>query len=225
MLFFAKATAENCRRDTITDFCDCSGQRINTQKSVIMISKRAKDSRRASLIEAVGLPAGREIGRYLGVPLVTSRLFPSHFAELQNRILARIGGWKNRLQLYFRAGKICLINFSLLPMLFLTLGHCAVPAYIFDWLEKQIRGFLWDHDPDRWKWHYIGWNHLCKPRDFGGAGILNIRCWDKAIIRKQVFRISAGMISGLLLLGTGMLSSLGIIMRYVTLLLVIGRGW
>lgn len=93
-------------------------------------------------------------------------------------------------------GTVCsllpdLVNHALMPLLFHVLGHCAVPAYIMTWLERQIRGFLWDHDPDVWKWHQVGWSSLCRSRELGGAGMLNIRHWTEALMRKQAFRISA----------------------------------
>lgn len=148
MLFFTKAIPGNCDRlmSTISMFCDRSGQCINVGKSLVMVSRRAKPEKRAAVLQIFGLPEGREMGRYLGVPLITGRLGPEHFTDLQTRILGRIGGWRNRLLSF--AGKICLVNYALIPMLFHVLGHCAVPAYIFTWLERQIRGFLWDHDPD-----------------------------------------------------------------------------
>lgn len=78
------------------------------------------------------------MGRYFGVPLVTTRLGPIHFTDLQDKILARIGGWRKRLLSF--AGKICLVNYAPYPMLFHVLAHCAVPALTLEWLEKQIRG-------------------------------------------------------------------------------------
>lgn len=39
--------------------------------------------------------------------------------------------------------------------------------------------------------HYVGWGHLCRVREHGGAGLLNIKCWAEALLRRQAFRISA----------------------------------
>lgn len=191
LLLFSKASPSFCSQilTTLQTFCSWSGQSINSGKSLVMFSRRIDPSRKALLSHILALPEGREMGRYLGVPLITGRLRPHHFSDLQARILARIGGWRNRL--LSLAGKICLVNYSIYPMLSLVLGHCAVPHFITSWLEKQIRAFLWDHDPNVQKLHLIGWNHLCRGKDFGGAGLINLRLWAVALRKRQAFRISA----------------------------------
>lgn len=96
-LFFAECSSFlvplSCM-SILQQFCSNSGQCINRDKSLVMLSKRTKAPKRTVTIQTLGLQEGREMGRYLGVPLVTSRIAPCHFADLQ---AARIGGWKNRL--------------------------------------------------------------------------------------------------------------------------------
>lgn len=62
-----------------------------------MIGKRTKMHSKEMVLHTLGLPEEREMGRYLGVPLITKRLGPEHFTDIQNKVLACIGGWKNRL--------------------------------------------------------------------------------------------------------------------------------
>lgn len=218
-LFFSHASVDHCRRlmSIIQEFCDLSGQCINHNKSIVMLSRRTKDTKRAEMLLTLGLPENREIGKYLGVPLVTSRIGPEHFADLQARILARIGGWRNRLLSF--AGKLCLINYALYPMLHHILGHSVVPAYILSWIDCQVRGFLWGHDPNIWKWHHVGWSTLCQARALGGAGLLDLRR------AKRPFKFllpKPG--SGLPSFGKGILLIHGLIIVSVIPLLVYGNA-
>lgn len=74
----------NCEHlmEVISEFCT---QSINSNKSIVMLSRRSKPARREAVLQVLGLPEGREMGRYLGLPLITDRLRPEHFTDLQER--------------------------------------------------------------------------------------------------------------------------------------------
>lgn len=65
--------------EVIQHFCSRSGQCINHRKSLILLSRRMKEARRLAIAEIF---SGREMGRYLGIALVTSRLGPRYFMDL-----------------------------------------------------------------------------------------------------------------------------------------------
>lgn len=121
----------------------------------------------------------------MGVPLTAGVAHLKHFDSLRSKITARLGGWKAKtLSL---AGRICLINYSLLPMLYHTLAHCRVPKGLLHWLKVQLRAFLWNHSTDERKRHYISWE--CASRDQGGAGILDIESWYTALTRRNAIQV------------------------------------
>lgn len=65
-----------------------------------------------------------ELGVYLGVPITAGVPKMTHFEPLRSRIMAKLNGWKTKsLSL---AGRLCLINYSLLPKLYHFLAHCHV---------------------------------------------------------------------------------------------------
>lgn len=104
-----------------------------------------------------------------------------HFSELQSQVSRNPGGWKAKSLSI--AGRVCLINYSLLPMLYLA--HCHVPQEFLDWTERQIRA--WWHAVEEPKWHYIGWETLCADK-----AVLSRRtyeyCVQKCCLRKEQSR-------------------------------------
>lgn len=74
-------------------------------------------------------------------------------------------------------------------MLFFSLAHCHVPQRLLDWVERQLRAFIWDHSVDHHRWHYIGWEFFCEDKLFGGAGILDVNRWYEALMCKLAFKV------------------------------------
>lgn len=87
------------------------------------------------------------------------------------------------------AGRICLVNYSLLPVLFHSLAHCKVPRSLLSWLNLQLRCGIWNHFPEERRWHYVGWDAFTASKEMGGAGILYISAWYEALSRRQAVRI------------------------------------
>lgn len=106
---------------------------------------------------------------------------------MKGKILKKLSLWKARtLSL---AGRLCLVTYSLMPILHYVFGHCSIPSSILKWIDLQVRCFIWDHPPEIRKWHYIGWSSFCMPKRMGGAGILNIGKWYQASMQYRAFQI------------------------------------
>lgn len=90
----------------------------------------------------------REMGLYLGVPLVDGKPKARLASESQD---SQESGWKSRC--LSQAGRICRGNFSLAPMLYYTFAHSSVPQSFIQWTERLIRSFIWGHDVEVRGWH------------------------------------------------------------------------
>jgi hypothetical protein len=49
--------------------------------------------------------------------------------------------------------------------------------------------FFWRGDIDKFMYHMVKWENVCLPRDFGGAGIINTRHLNEALMLKWVWRM------------------------------------
>lgn len=75
-------------------YCALSGQSWNKEKSVMVVSRRASAGLRSDLHSILGIRLAKELGNYLGVPLVAGILRTKHFAPLQARIAKKLNGGK-----------------------------------------------------------------------------------------------------------------------------------
>lgn len=137
-----------------------------------MFSQRVFQAKRETIEGILGITSGQEIGNYLGIPFSAHAIKEHHLVAVKEKILKKLSLWKARsLSL---AGRLCLINYSLMPILFYAFGHCSIPVSVLNWVDLQVRCFVWDHPPEVRKLHYVGWSSYCSPKHQGGAGILNV---------------------------------------------------
>ena len=55
---------------------------------------------------------------------------------------------------------------------------------VADKLVKIQRNFLWGWDAEGRKIAWTSWNKVCKPREFGGPGIIDLKVFNLALLGK-----------------------------------------
>ena len=97
IFLFAKgnATSVQITIDELAKFEAFSRMQVNKQKSVVFLGG-VNDSVKATILKMTGFSMGSLPVKYLGVPLISSRL--SHFdcQPLLDKIMARIQSWTSR---------------------------------------------------------------------------------------------------------------------------------
>ncbi|KAL0293592.1 UNVERIFIED_CONTAM: hypothetical protein Sradi_6927600 [Sesamum radiatum] len=101
LLLFCKADIHSATvlHDILQNFGVLSGLHANAQKSQVLFSKSATQVQQ-QIQSIFGFPQGTLPVRYLGVPLITSKLSLADCAPLILKIEARIAGW-NQLNLTY----------------------------------------------------------------------------------------------------------------------------
>ncbi|KAL0292095.1 UNVERIFIED_CONTAM: Retrovirus-related Pol polyprotein from type-2 retrotransposable element R2DM [Sesamum radiatum] len=109
LLLFSKADPNSVQifKDGLIDFAELSGLQANLQKSHLILSRSAA-AYRDSLLAILDFQEGHLPLRYLGLPLLASRLSISDCQPILRKIEARIKGWEG-VMLSF-AGRVQLIK-------------------------------------------------------------------------------------------------------------------
>ena len=89
------ATSVQITMDELIKFEAFSGMQVNKQKSVVFLA-RINDSVKATILNMSGFSLGSLPVKYLGVPLISSRLSHSDCQPLLDKIMARIKSWTSR---------------------------------------------------------------------------------------------------------------------------------
>ncbi|KAL0283698.1 UNVERIFIED_CONTAM: hypothetical protein Sradi_7220300, partial [Sesamum radiatum] len=124
--------------------------------------------------------------RYLGLPLLASRLSISDCQPLLHKIEARIKGWEG-VMLSF-AGRVQLIKFVLSALQVYWAMAFILPKHIIKEIEKRLRNFLWKGNLDM-GYAKVSWQQVCRPVSEGGLGIRDIHSLNKGLMSRHLWRI------------------------------------
>ncbi|KAL0281816.1 UNVERIFIED_CONTAM: Retrovirus-related Pol polyprotein from type-2 retrotransposable element R2DM [Sesamum radiatum] len=124
--------------------------------------------------------------RYLGLPLLASRLSISDCQPILRKIEARIKGWEG-VMLSF-AGRVQLIKSVLSALQVYWAMAFILPKHIIKEIEKRLRNFLWKGNLDT-GYAKVSWQQVCRPVNEGGLGIRDIHSLNKGLMSRHLWRI------------------------------------
>uniref|UniRef100_A0A2N9GR88 Reverse transcriptase domain-containing protein n=1 Tax=Fagus sylvatica TaxID=28930 RepID=A0A2N9GR88_FAGSY len=138
------------------------------------------------LVQLLGCKQSGLPMHYLGLPLGAKFKETAIWNPVLERVEKRLASWK-RLYLS-KGGKLTLIKSTLssIPTYFLSLF--PIPAMVANRLEKLQRDFLWCGMDEKPKFHLVKWSQICVPLRFGGLAVRDIRCFNKALLGKWLWR-------------------------------------
>ncbi|GKA33637.1 hypothetical protein Tco_0720066 [Tanacetum coccineum] len=116
-----------------------------------------------AILQILPFEEGRLPVKYLGVPLVSSRLIFRDCKGLLEKVQARIDDWKNKS--LSAAGRLQLIRSVIGSMHVYWASVFILPSRVLLDIEQIMRGFLWKGSAK------VAWEVLCLPKEEGGLDI------------------------------------------------------
>lgn len=165
-------------------FSSWSGLVPNKNKSEIFIAG-GDPSIRNRIHSAFGFKEGKLPVRYLGVPIISTRLNKGDCIALTERITARIQSWAHRFLSF--AGRLQLIRSVLYSIQSFWTSVFMLPASVLSDIERIMRQFLWKGTALGRGGAKVAWEDVCLPKLEGGLGIRNIRDCNKASMLKSIW--------------------------------------
>ncbi|KAL2231102.1 UNVERIFIED_CONTAM: hypothetical protein Sindi_1704600 [Sesamum indicum] len=163
-------------------FAELSGLWLNVQKSHLIISRSAQELK-DQLLEILGFQEGHLPMRYLGLPLISSRLSISDCQPLISKIDARIIGWEGISLSY--AGRVQIIKSVLSTLSLYWASAFILPKKVIKEIEKRLRNFLWKGTTSS-GYAKVAWKDVCRPADEGGLGFKDISTLNHALMSKKL---------------------------------------
>lgn len=95
-ILFGQATKEEMFQfiKILNDFSKASGQRINQQKSGLVLAKGTKMDLQAELSSILRIPIWNSPGKYLGIPAEWGNSKNQALQWIKERVLSKLQGWK-----------------------------------------------------------------------------------------------------------------------------------
>jgi hypothetical protein len=164
-----------------------SGLKINYHKSEVVTFgvDKENEERIANMLNCKvgGLPM-----KYLGYPISDKRLGVNAFRDVVGKLRHRLQPWKGKhLTL---GGRLVLTNTSLSSLPVYIMSMFLLHESVHRQMDSIRPKFFWGSDGESYKYHMIKWDNTCLPKDFGGAGIINTKTLNEALIVKWIWRLN-----------------------------------
>ncbi|KAK1441119.1 hypothetical protein QVD17_06957 [Tagetes erecta] len=171
---------------SLTDFAGMPGLSPSNQKSTIFFCNVVVQVKN-SILNIMPFVEGKLSVRYLGVPLVASRVRTVDCRVLIERIENRIGDWKNKLLSF--AGRCQLINSVVSSLHVFWSSVFILPIRIMHDSEAKMRDFLWARGPLKRSRARVAWKDVCMPKTESGLGIKRVRDMNRALMSFHIWSI------------------------------------
>lgn len=120
-------------------------------------------------MENLGYNEGTLPVRYLGIPLISTRLNDADCSPVLDNIRKRFQSWSARFLSY--VGRLQLINSVMFHLQSFWSAIVILPCSIFKKIEELCRNFLWSGHRDQKAIPLVAWDRICLPRNEGGLGV------------------------------------------------------
>lgn len=192
LMIFCKGELSSilCIQEALSEFETLSGLSPSPGKSSIFFSG-VPSTVKQSILDALHFQEGSLPVRYLGVPLISTKLKYVDCKSLIDKITNRTKSWANKYLTY--AGRIQLIKSILFSMQTYWSSIFILPKRVIKEIEGILRSFFWSGSELKHTSAKVSWDRLCSPRKESGLGFKSLQVWNKAAMAKHIwFLISGG---------------------------------
>ena len=170
----------------LQEFHKYSGLQPNGRKSIIYISG-VNHQIKLQLCSMLGFQLGELPVKYLGVPLISTKLKYEDCIELISNITKRVKSWTTKCLSY--AGRLVLVKAVLFSLQVYWSTHFILPKRVCESIEQVLRRFLWSGAELKQWGSKIAWTEICKPKNEGGLGLMRIGEWNKASMMRHIWAL------------------------------------
>ena len=173
-------------KEAVGTFTACSGLHINSDKSSLYMSG-VSDAESLSIQAHLNMTRRTLPVKYLGVPLITTRLTFADCLPLLNKITTRRRVWTSKSLSY--GGRLQLIKSVLFSYQVYWSSLFILPASVVSRIESTLSAFLWKGSSLQTTGAKVAWETICYPTAEGGLGIKQLAVWNKAAMLKHLWRL------------------------------------
>ena len=65
----------------------------------------------------------------------------------------------------------------------------SLPCKLIDEIHTMFAKFWWGSSNERKKIHWHRWSHMCLPKNMGGMGFHDLKCFNLALLAKQSWHL------------------------------------
>lgn len=184
LMLFCKAKEKCCKTvmDILNDFCKVSGLRVNFSKSKLYASPNTPSSEVNKFKIICGMTISKNLGIYLGAPIVHGRVKKSDFNFVIEKVQRKLAGWKAKSLTF--AGRATIVQSVSSTILYYNMATTALPQKVCNQIDKLNWDFLWGSTEEKMRTHLVKWEKVCRPKKFGGLSLHTCNNNNEATLAK-----------------------------------------
>jgi hypothetical protein len=166
-------------RHILSLFGEALGLHVNFGKTTaILIRGTLEDEQRTDRVLGCELAAFPI--RYLGLQLALRPLTKAEWQPLLDRVITCVPAWQRGL--IRREGRLVLINLVVAARAVHQMVVAEAPLWLLEEINKWMRAFFWAGKSEvRGGQCLVAWRSICKPKQFGGLGVKDLRLQGLAL--------------------------------------------
>lgn len=186
LLLFAEASCDQATviHEVLYSFCDISDENVNNKKTQFFFSYNVKSADVNRIGPTLGFSITKDLGKYLGMPILHSRVNKATYQGILERAENCLSGWSAKL--LFLAGRITLTQSMIQALPIYSMQTIRLPTNINKKIEKVCRKFIWCGASESKKLHLVNGANLCQPKEYGGLGFKDLQLMNDAQLMKLV---------------------------------------
>ena len=190
LLIFSEASPNSIKvvKSALVEFESLSGLKSNPSKSSFFCSGILERTKHI-LLSDLWMIEGHFPVRYLGVPLISSRLSAANCRALINRISGWIDSWLSRSLSY--AGRLQLIAYVLYSLQAYWSNIFILPKRVIKNIEQKFNRFLWNGNNAGYAKAKVSWTDVCLPKKENGLGLKRIDVWNHSSMLRHIWSLFA----------------------------------
>lgn len=123
--------------------------------------------------------------KYLGVPLITSKLNYAYCVPLLEKVDNRIRSWEHKTLSF--AGRLQLVISILCSLQVYWASYIFLPKKITKDIEQKFQRFLWSGKVSGSYFAEVSWREVCCPKDERDLGIKNLHSWNLSLMARHIW--------------------------------------
>ncbi|GJR88455.1 putative RNA-directed DNA polymerase [Tanacetum coccineum] len=173
-------------KSALDEFSRISGLKPSMEKSMVFFGN-VSDHVKAVILGIMPFLVGSLLIKYLGIPLISSRLCKHHCSPFIDKVKLRLLNWKNK-SLSF-AGRLQLIKSVISSLQVYWSSIFLLPKFVYNEIEKLMRNFLCSQGNFHRGKAKMKWKDVCNLKEQGGLGIKSLHLWNVALMSKHIWNI------------------------------------
>ncbi|KAK9195305.1 hypothetical protein WN943_003425 [Citrus x changshan-huyou] len=188
-LAFVEASSEQTKVviKALNNFCNMFGEKVSTEKTRLYFSKNVEPALSKKISELSGFSTSKNLGKYLGMPLLHGRVTNKTYQEILDRVDKQLSGW-NVKHLSF-VGRLTFTQAVIQALPIYSMQTTVIPRGTQAKINHISHRFIWSGNSERSNMSMASWDRICQPKMVGGLGLKNFHHINEALLMKIVWNI------------------------------------